>query len=178
MNIKIEIRRYSFIKSNIMQIVAILFLSLFATFNDLNAQEPFPPPLQIQVYNIQGLSFGDFYPGPTGGTVSISETGARSSIGVVLSGGDFFPAIFIVELLPNRNVTVGLGGPVTLTRVGGTETMTIDPLNCDKCPSFVTSGGHPFHNPVQVGGTLTVGDINANPAGEYSGFFNVTFIQE
>jgi hypothetical protein len=158
-----------------------IFLLLNAITASLSAQStPFPPPREIRVFATQDLGFGEFYTGTTGGSVIISPTGSRSTTGtVVLAGGFGQPAIFIVELLPGRLVNI-LISPQTavLTRIGGGETMTMTIGPTDKGTSFVTSGGHPFHNPVQVGGTLHVGNISSNPAGEYTGTFHVTFIQE
>jgi hypothetical protein len=97
----------------------------------------------------------------------------------VLAGGLGQPAIFIVELLPGRLVNIMISPQTTtLTRIAGGETMTMTIGPTDKGTSFVTSAGHPFRTPVQIGGTLHVGNIASNPAGEYTGTFNVTFIQE
>ncbi|HHN47547.1 MAG TPA: DUF4402 domain-containing protein [Bacteroidales bacterium] len=145
------------------------------------AQTPFPPPNQLQVFNQQGLGFGSFYVGASGGTVVISPGGSRSTTGTVmgLASDPGMPAIFNVRLIPGRLVHISFSASATLTRAGGSETMTITGFTSDKPGNnFVTSGGHPFINPVQVGGTLNVGSISANPAGNYQGFFEVTFIQE
>jgi len=140
---------------------------------------PFPPPRQIQVFSIQQLSFGDFYPGTSGGTLNVSPEGVRTSSGsVVLFGGASFPAIYEVQLIPGRLVQILIGPPSQLMRVGGSGSLTLDVGPTDKGTSFVTSGGHPFRNPVQVGGTLYIGNLSSNPPGEYEGSFSVTFIQE
>jgi hypothetical protein len=142
---------------------------------------PFPPPNQLQVFNAQGLGFGSFYVGSTGGTVVISPAGGRTTTGSVLGlmTDQGMPAIFNVQLVPGRLVHIQFGGTATLTRMGGSETMTINNFTSDRTGnSFVTSSGHPFINPVLVGATLNVGNISANPAGNYQGVFSVTFIQE
>ena len=147
----------------------------------LKAQTPFPPPNQLQVFNAQGLGFGSFYVGASGGSVIISPTGNRTTTGTVmgLAADPGMPAIFNIRLIPGRLVHISFSSSATLTRIGGSETMTITGFTSDKPGNhFVTSGGHPFINPVQVGGTLNVGSISANPAGNYQGFFEVTFIQE
>ncbi len=146
-------------------------------FSQANA--PFPPPKEIRVYSIQGLSFGSFYTGATGGTVAVSPAGSRSQTGtVVLAGGMVQNAIFIVELLPGRLVSISFGPPATLLRIGGGGSMTMNIGPTNRGMSFVTSGGHPFFNPVQVGGTLNVGNTLANPPGNYEGTFSITFNQE
>jgi hypothetical protein len=140
---------------------------------------PFPPPNQLQVFAVQQLSFGSFYTGTSGGTIVISPGGMRSATGtVVLAGGVFYQAIFDVRLIPGRLVHIQLGPPAQLNRVGGGGFMTMEIGPSDKGASFVTTGGHPFINPVHVGGTLNVGSITANPPGDYEGSFSVTFMQE
>lgn len=140
---------------------------------------PFPPPNQLQVYGMQELSFGSFSTGSGGGTVVISPVGFRSSTGtVILMGGMFNQAIFEVKLIPGRLVNIILGPQIQLTRIGGGGNMNMQIGPTDRGTSFVTTGGHPFINRVNVGGTLYVGNTAANPAGNYEGQFSVTFIQE
>ena len=156
-----------------------LFALLFI-FEDLTAQTtPFPPPREIRVYNIQGLSFGNFYAGTTGGTVEVDYNGLRNASGVVLAGGFSHQAIFIVELLPGRIVNISYVQTALLYRIGGggSMTMALGPTDRGNSgTSFITSGGQPFHNPVNVGGILTVD--NNTPPGDYVGQFFITFNQE
>lgn len=161
----------------VFRLIAVFFLfwgsAIFAQ------QTPFPPPNQLQVYGIQQLSFGSFTTGTSGGTVIISPEGFRSSTGsVILMGGNFNQAIFEVKLIPGRLVQIVLGPQTQLTRVGGGGSMSMEVGPTDRGNSFVTTGGHPFINRVNVGGTLTVGSTATNPAGNYEGQFSVTFIQE
>lgn len=161
--------------------VLVLFILYGNLCNFVFAQgSPFPPPREIRVFATQELGFGGFYTGSAGGSLIISPSGSRSSTGtVVLAGGPGQPAVFIVELLPGRLVNIMISPQTTtLTRINGGETMTMTIGPTDKGLSFVTSAGHPFRTPVQIGGTLHVGSIASNPAGEYSGTFSVTFIQE
>lgn len=161
--------------------IFLLFLVAFGGNITFGQGAPFPPPNQLQVFNAQGLGFGSFYVGSTGGTVVISPTGGRTTTGSVLGlmSDPGMPAIFNLQLVPGRLVHIQFDASATLTRMGGSETMIIDNFLSDKPGNnFVTSSGHPFVNPVQVGATLNVGNIAANPAGNYQGMFSVTFIQE
>jgi hypothetical protein len=161
----------------VLTLVAVFFLCF--TTNLHGQQTPFPPPNQLQVYGIQELNFGSFSTGASGGTVVISPEGFRSSTGsVILMGGNFNQAIFEVKLIPGRLVQIILGPQIQLTRVGGGGSMNMQVGPTDRGTSFVTTGGHPFINRVNVGGTLNVGSTAANPAGSYEGQFSVTFIQE
>jgi hypothetical protein len=147
----------------------------------LQAQSPFPPPSQLQVFANQELAFGSFFTGSSGGTGTISPSGTRSVTGTVvnlaLSPGS--AAIFDLRLVPGRIVHIVFPASAQLTRIGGGETMTITNFTSDKPGnSFVTAASHPFINPVQVGATLNVQNSSVNPSGDYTGSFNVTFIQE
>jgi hypothetical protein len=159
-------------------ILILLFLFIMPAFG-FGQNMPFPPPNQLQVFAVQQLSFGAFHTGASGGTVVVSSTGSRTATGsVVLAGGIAYQAIFNVRLIPGRLVQIQLGPQAQLTRIGGGGMMAMDVGPTDRGSSFVTSGGHPFYNTVNVGGTLNVGDILANPPGSYEGSFSVTFIQE
>ncbi len=164
------------------------FCSFFAVvvpflffFNPVFGQSPFPPPNQLQVFAAQELGFGSFYTGPSGGTVTISPEGYRTTTGTVtglaLSAGS--PAVFDVRLIPGRVVHISFPSSATLTKTGSGESMLISGFTSDKRDNyFVTTSAHPFINPVKVGATLHVGSVSANPSGDYVGSFAVTFIQE
>jgi len=156
-----------------------MLIILICTTSTIAQNTPFPPPNQMQVFSMQELNFGSFSTGASGGTVVVSPEGFRTSTGsVILMGGNFNQAIFEIKLIPGRLVQIIMGPQVQLTRIGGGGSMNMQVGPSDKGTSFVTSGGHPFFNPVKVGGTLYVGNSLANPAGSYEGQFSVTFIQE
>ncbi|MDD2631085.1 MAG: DUF4402 domain-containing protein [Clostridia bacterium] len=161
-------------------VVMFLMLLVLSGIHKVSAQQtPFPPPNQMEVYSVQQLNFGSFTTGAGGGTVVISPEGFRSSTGsVILMGGNFYQALFEIKLIPGRLVQIIVGPQVTLNRIGGGGSMNMQVGPTDKGSSFVTTLGHPFYNPVGVGGTLFVGNTTANPAGVYEGQFSVTFIQE
>jgi hypothetical protein len=161
-------------------IVMFSMLALLPDIHKVSAQQtPFPPPNQMEVFSVQQLNFGSFTTGASGGMVVISPEGFRSSTGtVILMGGNFNQAIFEIKLIPGRLVQIILGPQATLTRIGGGGSMNMDVGPADKGSSFLTKGGHPFFNPVNIGGKLWVGSTTANPAGAYEGQFSVTFIQE
>ena len=174
-------KKETFGNKALLMIISILLLIVPGSSKSFAQGAPFPPPNQLQVFSSQGLGFGSFYTGSSGGSVTISPTGGRTTSGTVvgLMTDPGMPAIFNVRLVPGRLVHIQFDASATLTRMGGSETMIIDSFVSDKPGnSFVTSSGHPFVNPVQVGAKLNVGTISANPAGNYQGVFSVTFIQE
>ena len=175
-------QRINYMGENIGRYISMmLVLMVYVVSNSASAQQPFPPPLQLQVFTIQGLGFGSFFTGGTGGTIHINPAGGRSTTGSVigLPADPGMQAIFNVRLIPGRLVHINLSNSTMLYRSGGSETLTVTNFVSDKPGNvFITTGGQPFINPVQIGATLHVGNISSNPAGEYSGSFSVTFIQE
>lgn len=160
----------------------VLFVAVFSmNIRQAQAQSPFPPPSQLQVYANQELSFGSFFAGTSGGTVTISPTGTRSVTGTVveLAQSPGTPAIFDLRLVPGRVVHIVFPASAQLVRKGGGGVLMLTDFTTDKPGnSFVTTAAHPFINPVQVGATLNVRGPNENSSGDYMGTFSVTFIQE
>lgn len=153
---------------------------LLAVGRQAHAQPPPPRPISIYVNPAQGLIFGAFFHGDTGGSVIVYPDGSRSVTGDVVQanlGMPFSPAIFEVDANPGTTISIlngpdavmtGSNGGSMLLRVGAASTGSL----------FVTHAVPPDRTQVRIGGTLTVGNRLANPPGVYSGTFSVTFIQE
>jgi hypothetical protein len=128
----------------------------------------------LSLVNTAPLSFGALSSGGSAGTATVSITGVRTTTGGVtpLAGTvsaasftgltDFFPFLIVVSNPP---------ASITLTRVGGGATMTVD--------NFAVEGGTGLRlvatNSLftfRVGGTLHVGANQAQ--GVYNGTFNMT----
>ncbi len=141
------------------------------------AQElpPRPPALTL----VRDLSFGAFYTGATGGTVSITPAGIRTSTGNVLLLGLGYPyaaAQFSINSNPGTVISILNGPDVPLTWSGYSMSLHIGASN--PASPFVNS--NPYTVPVQltIGATLTVGNPAANPPGSYSGTFEITLVIE
>lgn len=138
-----------------------------------------PRPVVIYVNPAQGLQFGAFYQGATGGTVIVYPNGSRSTTGSVIQtnqGISFSPAIFEVDAEPGTLVTVVNGPDVTLNGSnGGTISLKIG--SSDPGSPFIATQASPGRTQIRIGGTLTLTSPLANPPGNYSGTFSVTFIQ-
>lgn len=162
----------------------VLFLSTVVILDCLplfsSAQEAPPKPIIIYANPAQGLNFGTFTHGPSGGTVIIYPNGTRSVTGSVVqlsSGTPFSPAIFEVEANLGTVVSILNGPNITLTGSnGGSMLMQIGASSTGS--PFITNVAPPGRTQVRIGGTLFVGSALANPGGNYSGTFMVTFIQE
>ncbi|WP_165806675.1 DUF4402 domain-containing protein [Chitinophaga parva] len=155
-------------------------IPVFAGYVTGHAQEPPPQPIAVYVNPAQGLIFGAFFQGSSGGTVIIYPDGSRSVTGSVVQanlGYPFSPAIFEIEANRGTLISILNGPDVTLTGSnGGSISLHVGAASTGS--SFITTATPPARNLVRIGGTLTVGSPPANPSGAYSGVFTVTFIQE
>ncbi len=152
----------------------VIGLTLCFTTLNLNAQEKPPKPITVKVRNYQPLAFGTFIQGGNYGTVLITPQGARSATGsIFLMSSTFSPALFDIESIPGTIITIRNGVNATLT--GGTGTLVLEIGDSFPQSPFITTGEH---TTVTIGGTLIVNSLSANPAGPYSGTFEVTFDQQ
>ncbi|RQO66031.1 hypothetical protein DBR43_27710 [Pedobacter sp. KBW06] len=147
-------------------------------FAALGPENP-PRPVVIYVNPAQGLQFGAFYQGGTGGSVIIYPNGSRSTTGSVIQtnqGVSFSPAIFEVDAEPGTLVTIVNGPDVTLNGSNG-GSITLHIGSSDPGSPFIATQTSPGRTQIRIGGTLTLTNPLANPPGNYSGTFSVTFIQ-
>lgn len=157
-------------------------LTIFLLLLSQKAQAQVNPPRPIAVFVTpgQGMNFGAFFQGLTGGSVILYPDGSRSSTGdVILAnlGYAFSPALFEIEAEPGTVITILNGPNIQLSGSnGGSINLQIGAANL--ISPFVTTAVPPMRTPVYIGGTLTIGSPPANPAGQYSGTFSVTFIQQ
>ncbi|MBO9730340.1 MAG: DUF4402 domain-containing protein [Chitinophaga sp.] len=160
--------------------VMVVLLFVLVRYTPAAAQEPPPRPIAVYVNPAQGLIFGAFFQGMSGGTVIIYPDGSRSVTGSVVQanlGYPFSPAIFEVEANRGTLISILNGPDVILTGSnGGTISLHIGSASTGS--SFICTATPPARNLVKIGGTLTVGSPLSNPSGNYSGIFTVTFIQE
>jgi len=159
--------------------IPLLIIILFFTFSpELSAQEPPPRPIEVTVN--QNLAFGAFAQGAVGGTISINPASGRSFSGdiILLNLGYTFSAA-IYKLVANAGTVVSLlnGPDVSLPGSNG-GSMTLHIGASDPVWPFVITTVPPAFTLMNVGGTLTVGNPGSNPPGNYSGTFDITFIQE
>ena len=165
-------RRYLIIRSLLFALFTLLYCS--ASAQDPTDSLPGDPG-GVDVSKVQDLSFGAFSAGAGSGTVTISNSGTRSSTGGVTLlnlGVSYFNAVFDIEAPPGTIITVINGSNINLTGSnGGTATLQIG--SCSPASPFTTTASPPSRTPVSIGGTLTVG--SSPTPGTYSGTFSVTF---
>jgi hypothetical protein len=148
---------------------------LFALSQEVLAQEPPPRPINVTVTT--NLSFGAFYHGAVGGTITVNPNGSRLATGdvvLLILGYPFSAAVYRITGPPGTMVSLLNGPDVFLTGSrGGSLRLHIG--SSDPASPFFTIPGPLLLN---VGGTLTVRNTGLNPPGSYSGTFDITFVQE
>lgn len=123
------------------------------------------------------LNFGRFSPEEQGGQISLSPQGERNASGtLVLSGGSHNAANFQITGQTDATFSITLPStPAILRNVSNAKTMTVS--GWESVPpagigAGVLAGGSLA---VNVGATLTVGNMNDNPVGIYSGTYSIVF---
>lgn len=155
----------------------IVLMMLFFSFVS-NGQEPPPRPLEVNATSME-LSFGAFTLSGAGGTVTIYANGSRGS------GGSIFllnasPAYSVtrLELTANPGTVVSMLTWPASTLSNGTNTMSFQLDSSLPVLPLVITTTPPAATILDLGATLNVGSLAANPAGYYSGTYNITFFQE
>lgn len=127
----------------------------------------------LELINRRDLDFGYLAPATGAGTVVIDpETDTVSATGgVILLGGTPHAALFTGAAKNNAVVVVRIPKqPITVTRSGGTETMTVSKFTLQGLDKRAIAAMTSFD--FRVGATL---NVNANQAeGLYLGTFEVT----
>lgn len=128
----------------------------------------------IVITNTQDLNFGIFCQSDDiGGTITVSNTGTRSSTGnVTLIGQTFSYAAFTITTDSTNQFSLQIDKPaISLSGSnGGSMLLQIGTSN-PEFPSLVL--GSPAI--VYIGGTLTLGTRLENPSGSYSGNYLLYF---
>ena len=176
-------------KSNLINGASLIKIFLFAALScisifckaQINPTDSLPgDPGAVSVYTVRNINFGVFSCGSSGGTVTISNSGVRSATGSVIPlnmGVLYFPAIFEVDA-PVGSVLSILNGPDAILTGSNGGTMAMHIGNASPASPFITTVTQPARTPVNVGGTLTVGNPAVSPPGSYNGTFYITIIYE
>lgn len=134
----------------------------------------------LSFIQVENLEFGRVIPGVTAGTVTISNTNARTSTGgVTLIGNDFQGARFAGRGTLSQRVRIRIT-PATITLTGPGAPMTVSNFTIGPDGTLAQLGASPNYlilSPTgifwfNVGGRL---NVRANQApGRYSGTFTAT----
>lgn len=130
----------------------------------------------LSANEITQLNFGRF--SPTGvGTIKVTPGAQRTASGLVtLAGSTFSQGIFEISGTPAASISVVLPTSTTIAKIGdATKTMAISAWESTPASTVPVSLGATGTVNLNIGATLTVGDLTANPLGKYTGTFNVTF---
>jgi hypothetical protein len=127
------------------------------------------PPAQVR--KLQDLNFALLSVTTAGTAVIDPNTDTMTTTGGVLYGGWTPYAALFEGIAPVKGVVIIRipKNPITLTRTGGTETMTVDTWTISGQAKRTVAAQEPFD--FKVGGTLHVGANQVE--GIYTGTFNV-----
>ena len=124
------------------------------------------------------LNFGKVIPEAGGGNIKISANGERTSTGSVTLLDDTYSAgRFVVSGMPSSLVSIVLPQiPQKMILANGSSEITVDDFVSD-----VPIGGQVVRQndgkaEVSIGATLYLGNGLSNPAGYYSGTYEVVFM--
>ncbi|MCF4101533.1 DUF4402 domain-containing protein [Gillisia sp. M10.2A] len=144
------------------------------------AQENPPIPVEVDVNTSRFLNFGSFITGDSGGTVSVDYNSIRTSSGDIILlnlGQTVSSALFEVKVNPGTIISIAPTPAIVMNGSnGGSVTLNIDSYSTGS--TFITTSSSEVINDVYIGGTLSVGNSTASPAGNYNGTFTITFIQQ
>ncbi len=165
------------IRQIILKVLGIILLLVIGL--QANAQQKPPIPISVYFNPAEGLRFGAFFQSPSGGTVVIGSTGSRTVTGGVIEadmGYAYGAATFEINANPGTLISIVNGPDVVLSGSNG-GTMTLHIGTSSPASPFITTVNPPIQTTVTVGGTLYVSSPVANPSGNYTGSFLVTFMQ-
>ena len=161
----------------------ILFLSLsifitgYAQTNVLGKMEV-EVAVPVTAVETELLNFGKIIPEASGGSVQISPNGERTASGSIMLMDETFSAgSFTVAGVPNSLVSIMLPqSPQRLTLTNGNSEITVDAFT-----SNVPVGGQMIRQAdgkteINIGATLLIGNGLSNPAGYYTGTYELVFM--
>jgi hypothetical protein len=175
----------NFIFTTGMKRTLVLISALFI-FLAYSYSQPGLPSRTVTVHSTQAINFGSFClvnNGSSGGTVTVDWQGNRTATGQVMllnSGPAPQAAIFEINLCPGRLVVISYPATTSLSgNHGGSVQLNIGPTEKGiSGTTFQVNTDCSFITQLRVGGTLVIGSNTANPAGDYSGNFSITFNQQ
>lgn len=137
-------------------------------------------PGGLYAYTIQGLSFGAFSHGNSGGSLTIAADGTRTATGDVVPlnlGVLYNSAIFEIQSPPGAIISILQGPDATLTGSNG-GSMNLHIGNPYPASPFLNTISPPGGTQINIGGTLTIGGSGSAPPGSYTGTIYITFNHE
>jgi hypothetical protein len=102
---------------------------------------------------------------------------ATGDVILLSMGYSFSTTLYEVIANPGTIISILNGPDVSLPGSnGGSITLTIGAS--DPASPFVTTTPPPLPTYLNIGGTISIGPSVANPPGDYSGTYDITFVQQ
>ena len=142
--------------------------------------QPALPQRSLTIAATQNLDFGKFYDSGSGGTISVSWQGIRTTTGGIVAPASsiVFPALIELKLCQGRSITITYPPTTTLYGSrGGSIILDVGPTEKGGNGAiFATEKNCNFITILRVGGTLHI-PVNTT-TGDYTGNFEITFEQQ
>ncbi len=166
------------IPSNIVLFLSVVFATAaYAQTNVLGKMEV-EIAVPVTAVETELLNFGKIIPEASGGSVVISPNGERTASGSILLMDETYSAgRFTVAGVPSSLVSIILPQtPQRLILSNGNSEITVDAFTSD-----VPVGGQVVRQldgktEISIGATLLIGNGLSNPAGYYTGTYEVVFM--
>lgn len=130
----------------------------------------------LSAYENNQMNFGKFSPETGGGQIVLTPDGIRSAQGsVALGGGTAQAGKFIITGQPDATFTIQLPVGPAILQNSSNNTMTIDNWVSDPPAGTGTGTLNGGTETVSIGATLSVGSLEDNPVGIYTGTYSLTF---
>jgi len=142
--------------------------------------QPVLPQRSLTIAATQHLDFGKFYDSGSGGTISVSWQGVRTTTGGIVGPASSIvsPALIELKLCQGRSITITYPPTATLYGSrGGSVTLDVGPTEKGGNGAiFPTEKNCNFITVLRVGGTLHIPTNTIT--GNYTGNFEISFDQQ
>lgn len=160
----------------LIKIAAALFF-LFVFLNEAKAQEDPPRPPSISLKT--NMSFGAFYNGASGGTVTVDEMGVRTVTGDVVPFSLGYPVSAAhFNVYANAGTIISFLNILDFPLTWSGYSMNVQMGASNLTIPYVNVNPYSVATELIIGATLNVGNSSSNPPGSYSGTFDVTLVIE
>jgi len=124
------------------------------------------------------LNFGKIVPEASGGSVVISPTGERTASGsILLMDENYSAGTFTIAGVPNSLVSIVLPQSAQrLSLTNGNSEITVDGFTSNVPPGGQIVRQSDGKTEISIGATLFIGNGLSNPAGYYTGTYEVVFM--
>jgi len=159
----------------ILTVAFVIFLLGISIMVKAQEDPPRPPSISLKT----NMSFGAFYNGASGGTVTVDEMGVRTVTGDVVPFSLGFPVSAVhFNIYANAGTVISFLNIPDFPLTWSGYSMNVHIGTSNPTIPFVNVNPYSVATELTIGATLNVGNSTANPPGSYTGTFDVTLVIE